>query len=59
MKRIALVLVVLLVFAMTASAQNQIKPVFYAGGGIGIPLSPSAFSDAYKMGFGFGGGIGA
>ena len=59
MKRIALVLAVLLMFALTASAQSQIKPVFYAGGGLGMPLSPEAFKDGWKMGLGFGGGVGA
>lgn len=59
MRRIALVLAVLLLFAISASAQNQIKPVVYAGGGLGLPLSPSEFSDGWKMGIGFGGGVGA
>ncbi|UCE24145.1 MAG: outer membrane beta-barrel protein [Candidatus Zixiibacteriota bacterium] len=61
MKRLAVVLAVFLVFAVTAGAQGdaaRMKPVIYAGGGIGLPLSPSAFSDGWKMGIGFGGGVG-
>lgn len=59
MKRVSFVLVVLLILVVSASAQNEIKPVFYAGGGLGMPSSPSAFSDFWKTGFGFGGGLGA
>ena len=61
MKRLAVVLAVLLIFAVTASAQGdaaKMKPVIYAGGGLGLPLSPSVFSDGWKMGIGFGGGVG-
>jgi len=62
MKKFAVVLAVLLIFSFTVSAENgahKIKPVLYAGGGLGMPLSPSGFSDGWKMGFGFGGGVGA
>lgn len=62
MKKLATVLAVLLIFSITVSAESGLhktKPVLYVGGGLDMPLSPSAFSDYYGMGIGFGVGVGA
>lgn len=56
MKRVLIVLVALFVCASVVSAETS--PVAYAGGGIGMPLAPTMFSDFWKMGIGFGGGVG-
>lgn len=58
MKKLLFVFIVLVAFAASAGAQNQIKPVFYAGGGMSMPLGPTAYKDFWKMGISFGGGIG-
>lgn len=69
MRKLILVGVLLLAFAATGSAEG-VKPIFYAGGGISLPMKPSEFdafaaigmkislNDAYKTGTNFGGGIG-
>jgi len=51
-------LALLLIVSMPTWAQNQIKPVVYAGGGIDLLLSPDLLKDYWKMGYGFGGGVG-
>lgn len=58
MRRVLIIMAVLLVFAVSASAQSQIKPAIYAGGGLSMPVGPDAFKDYWKMGMGFGGGVG-
>ena len=67
MRKLILVGVLLLAFAVTGSAEG-VKPVFYAGGGISLPMKPSAidayapfeigFNDMYNSGMNFGGGVG-
>jgi len=58
MKRVLIVVAALLALSTMVTAQSQVKPVFFAGGGMGMPLAPSFFSDYWKMGYGFGGGAG-
>jgi opacity protein-like surface antigen len=58
MKKLLIVIVLVLLCAAPGWAQNKIKPIIYVGGGLGMPLSPTLFSDYWKMGFGFGGGLG-
>jgi opacity protein-like surface antigen len=58
MKKLILVSVFLLAFAATSAAQQQMKPVFYAGGGLCMPIGPTFFKDYWKTGIGFGGGVG-
>jgi opacity protein-like surface antigen len=61
MKRSIVTLAVLLILSGAAFGQTdaaKMKPVFYAGGGLALPTSPSVFSDYWGMGYGFGGGIG-
>lgn len=58
MKKLVVILAVLCMCATLASAQHKMKPVVYVGGGIGMPLSPSVFSDYWKMGYGFDGAVG-
>ena len=59
MKTFTIVMAVVLMCASIALPQeNKIKPVIYAGGGVGIPMTPSIFSDFWKMGSTFGGGFG-
>ena len=53
-----LTLAILLVMSAGVMAQNKMKPAIYAGGGLGMPLSPTEFKDGYKMGYGFGAGVG-
>ena len=69
MRKLILVGVLLLAFAVTGSAEG-VKPVFYAGGGISLPMAPSQWDayasmemeigikDMYKSGVNFGGGVG-
>lgn len=67
MRKLIFVGVLLLAFAATGSAEG-VKPVFYAGGGISLPMKPSAidayapfeigFNDMYSSGVNFGGGVG-
>ena len=61
MKKLAIVLVVVMALALSASAENgatKMKPVLYVGGGLGMPISPDFYKDYWKMGIGFGGGLG-
>jgi len=58
MKKLILVSVFLLAFVATSAAQQPMKPVIYAGGGLSMPIGPTVFKDYWKMGVGFGGGIG-
>lgn len=52
MKKALLVLGVLVLFAMSASAQMPSKPFnLYAGGGMSMPLSPDGFKDMQKTGY--------
>ena len=58
MKRVLIVVAALLALSTMVTAQSQVKPVVYVGGGLALPLSPEGFSDGWKMGYGFGGGVG-
>lgn len=51
------VFAVALMFILTVGANAQIKPVAYAGGGVGMPMS-GELSDYWKMGINFGGAFG-
>ena len=52
MKKALLVLGVLVLFAISASAQMPSKPFsLYAGGGMTMPMSPDAFKDMQKTGY--------
>lgn len=54
-----IVLVVLVLIAVSAQAQVPAKPFsIYLQGGITLPSGPEEISDAYKMGYHFGGGLG-
>ncbi len=54
-----LIITLLLVFAMTASAQVPQKPFnIYLGGGLTMPSSPDYFKDTHKKGFHAMGGLG-
>lgn len=69
MKKLILLGVLLLAFAATGSAEG-VKPVFYAGGGISLPMKPGEWDqlasigmeigikDMYETGYSFGGGVG-
>lgn len=50
MKKVLLASVIILVFAVTGSAQPKIAA--YAGGGLSMPMGPTEFKDSNKMGFG-------
>ncbi len=56
MKRILLTAALILVLAAAVSAQSGMKLNAFAGGGITIPTGDAG--DIWKMGYGFGGGIG-
>ena len=58
MRKLLFLTAAFLLLTGLAFGQSSIKPVIYAGGGISMPLSPSTFSDYWKMGLGGGGGIG-
>ena len=58
MKRIIFSLFLLSVAIANASAQGTNKPEFYANSGISFPTGPDEFTDYWRMGFNFGGGIG-
>lgn len=58
MKKALLVFAAVVLCASMAMAQSQAKPVIYLGGGLSMPLGPTEFKDYWKMGFGFGGGVG-
>jgi len=51
MKNAFLILGIVLVFALSASAQIATPLSFYAGGAISMPNSPDGFNDGYKMGW--------
>lgn len=52
MKKIVIAAIVVLAFALSASAQMPSKPFsIYIGGGITLPNSPTGFKDAYNTGF--------
>lgn len=57
MKKMLLTSVIILVFAVTGSAQT--KMAGYLGGGVNMPMSPDVFKDENKMGIGFFGSFGA
>lgn len=57
MKKVIFVGIMLVLFAASGFA-GEMKPAFYIGGGVGMPMSPDFFKDTFKMGFGFGGGVG-
>jgi len=51
MRRVILALSILLVFALSTSAQ-VLKPFnVYVGGGVSLPMSPEVFKDNWKIGF--------
>ncbi len=54
MKKGLLTTLLILVLATGASA----GPAIYAGGGVSMPMGPEFFKDNWKMGIGFGGGVG-
>lgn len=64
MKRIAIAIVILVAFASTLSAQEGAaqeeagKISVYVNSGVSLPMNPEIFSDYWKMGFNFGGGVG-
>ncbi len=52
MKKALIALVLVLAFALSASAQMPSKPFsIYVGGGITLPHSPDMFKDGYNTGF--------
>jgi len=52
MKKIMIAAILVLAFALTASAQVPVKPFsIYIGGGLTLPNSPDGFKDMYKTGF--------
>lgn len=58
MKKLLLVSALVLVFAAVGSAQVSKPYNIYAGGGIGMPMSPDGFKDFHKMGLHGTGGFG-
>ncbi len=58
MKKLVLVAFLIIAVAATCSAEQKLNPVLYLGGGISMPIGPQVFKDYWKMGVGFGGGIG-
>lgn len=59
MRKLLLVLVIVALCLSAAQAQeNKIIPIIYGGGGLGIPMAPSTFSDYWKSGPTFSGGLG-
>jgi hypothetical protein len=58
MKKKLAVTLLILVISLPAFGQGMAKPVIYAGAGLGMPTGPTVFKDYWKMGIGFGGGVG-
>ena len=58
MKKLLIAIGLILVVSLSVSAQESMKINVYAGGGVTIPMSPDVFKDYWKMGIGFGGGVG-
>lgn len=58
MKKIIILIAVAGLIASSAFAEGGLKPAIYVGGGIGMPMTPTIFSDYWKMGVGFDGGVG-
>jgi opacity protein-like surface antigen len=58
MKRLLIAIGLILVVSLSVSAQEPMKINVYAGGGVTMPMSPDVFKDYWKMGIGFGGGVG-
>lgn len=58
MKKIIFGLFLFLASIANAFAQGTNKPEFYGNSGISFPIGPDEFSDYWRMGFNFGGGIG-
>ncbi|MEE9443468.1 MAG: outer membrane beta-barrel protein [candidate division Zixibacteria bacterium] len=56
MKKAILGMVVFVIFATTGMAQTKMSG--YIGGGLGVPMSPSGFTDEHNMGPNFMGGLG-
>ncbi len=57
MRKLLVAVALILMLAVGASAQSP-KICLYAGGGMGLPMSPEVFSDGWKAGLNFGGGVG-
>ena len=51
MKKLLLTLGILVLFALSASAQIPTPFSFYAGGALSVPSSPEGFSDGWKTGY--------
>lgn len=51
MKKGILTILILVAFAMGASAQTPNPLSFYAGGAFSMPTSPTSFSDGWKLGY--------
>lgn len=58
MKKAFLILGIVFVFALGASAQVPTPLSFYAGGAISLPTSPDGFNDGYNMGWHGTAGVG-
>jgi hypothetical protein len=59
MKKVLMIVTILMVFAVGASAQLPSKPFnIYIGGSIAMPSSPDGFKDGYNMGFFGNAGVG-
>jgi opacity protein-like surface antigen len=58
MRKFALTVIVLAIFAISANAQVSKPFSLYLGGGVTLPNSPDYFKEGYKMGFHGTGGVG-
>lgn len=58
MKRVTFSIFLLLVTTANILAQGTNKLEFYCNSGISFPAAPDEFTDYWRMGFNFGGGIG-
>jgi len=57
MKSLQSIGVVFLILSLTTSAQERQKPDLLVFAGLSFPAGPESFSDNWKMGFNFGGGL--
>lgn len=58
MKRLLIVMSIVILYAVSVSAQN-VKPFsFYGGAGLSVPAAPDGFSEKWKAGYHLSGGIG-
>jgi len=58
MYKVILTLFLFPLIITSVSAQARYSPEFYGYGGISFPAGPDEFTDYWRMGFNFGGGIG-